>query len=45
MGNKTSNERVPKNREDVETLKGEEGPHKNEQELTGMINLRLDLFS
>lgn len=45
MGNKTSRENVPKNREDVETMKRDEVHQKNEQELTGKLNLRLDLVS
>ena len=37
--------KVPKNREGAGTMKGVEGPQKNEQEITGKLYLRLDLIS
>ena len=45
MGNKTSHERVTKNREGVETTKGEDGAQKNEHKLKGKLGLGLDYVS
>ena len=45
MGNKTSHEKVPKNQKGFGTMKGVEGPQKNEQELAGKLYLRLELIS